>query len=564
MTTDTPTLIHSTPKVHLARQTAAPHSSRHLLEAEVLAAALECAVIRLDRRGVVTGILGEAGRRVPFLPYLGKGIAQLTQSKLDLDTLRKRRGQLVDVTLDGPLGSGHYRLSIFEVSKNDGEIEFFALPQKIDTAARLDIEETDSLTGLGNMKAYFREAKALFSASTGECCVLLLDLDRFQNVNEAFGHATSDIVLHEIGRRVAATVDGGGKSFRHGGDAFIAITRGGRDEGLAQARKLMVEVNRPMKIDGLEMQICCSIGVAIYPSHGKDAVEVLDAAEVAMMRGKNNGRHLVEVFDPASREVAREHIQIQAALNDAVIRNELSVVYQPKVRLSNGEFAGVEALLRLGSDLFTPAKFIPVAEESGIIDVLGEWIMLRACEMATFVNKKRAHCPVAVNVSARQFMRGDFENMVRRVIERTGVDPKHLEIEITESAIIMDPMKAANVIERIRALGVRVAVDDFGIGFSSLSYLKKFRIDTIKIDKSFIAELPDDPKSEAIVRAIVEMGHALNVDIVAEGVERRECLPILREIGCDMAQGYYVSKPLTEREIHDWIEGYLSLKTAAA
>lgn len=556
-----------TPAVHIPLRHDDMSRTAHSIEPDMLARVMNAAVLRLDDYGIVVGILGEGRQRIPFLPFLGQPIKRMTNINGELEEAREKGFSRFAFSLKDGQGTRDYTMSLICSHKSSGERELLAIPKPIPTpteSAVPDQDEVDSLTGLGGIKAYYRAAKEIFAGSAGPVAVMMMDLDRFQNVNEAFGHAASDMIIRDMAHRMQSAAGSHARVFRHGGDAFIVVMHGDREAALARAKLFLEEVRRPLKIDGLELQIFGSIGMSIYPDHIKDAVDALDAAEVALMRAKNNGRHRTEVFDPASREVARERMQIQSALNEAVASNELCVVYQPKVKLSTGEFAGVEALLRMGSDLFMPAKFIPVAEESGLIEVLGEWILNRACETALAMSKKGVNCSVAVNVSARQFMRGDFDQVVSKALAKTGTPPKFIEIEITESALIMDPAKAADAVNRLRKLGVRVAVDDFGTGFSSLSHLKKFKIDTIKIDKSFVAGLPDDHESEAIVRAVIEMGHALHIDIVAEGVENKDSLRFLLEAGCDVAQGYYLSQPLTEEKMHLWIDSYAAVRSDAA
>jgi len=404
----------------------------------------------------------------------------------------------------------------------------------------------DSLTDLPNRAALkLRLAEALEDAAAdgGKFAVLCIDLDRFKEVNDLYGHAAGDNVLLEITRRMKKAR---GDVFlaRLGGDEFMAICT---DPALpaaatALAQSLIASVSGDIDCDGRKVSIGMSVGIAMYPSDGTDSVTLIRNADAALYRAKAEGRGEIRFFEADMDRMLHDRRALQADLALSVSRNELQLFYQPQSRIS-GQIIGFEALLRwdhLRRGFVPPDTFIPLAEESGLIDQIGEWVLREACREAA---SWREPLQIAINLSPLQLRQGDFVSLVHSVLLENGLSPDRLVIEITESALMDDYSRAVSILRRIKALGVRIAMDDFGTGYSSLSYLQSFPFDKIKIDRTFISNLDRNAQSAAIVRAVLALGHNLDLITVAEGVETTDQLTILRNERCDEIQGYLIGRP---------------------
>jgi diguanylate cyclase (GGDEF)-like protein/PAS domain S-box-containing protein len=409
----------------------------------------------------------------------------------------------------------------------------------------------DALTDLPNRAHFADFLGATFdraARSGAPFAVLSIDLDRFKEVNDLFGHSIGDELLREVAHRLRTAANGDYVA-RLGGDEFMLISRDGPQPATAEAlaERLFAAFSDEIPIDGQPMRIGISIGVAVYPSAGADATTILAHADAALYRAKSQGRNAVKFYEAAMDSRLRERRSLQHDLQLAIERGELSVHYQPQATIAR-KIRGFEALVRwqhprLG--MVPPTAFIPIAEESGLIMSLGEWVLRSACsEAASWVEPLQ----VAVNFSPIQFRHGDLPSLVHQVLLETGLAPSRLEIEITEGVLIDDFSRAVSILRRLKALGVRVAMDDFGTGYSSLSYLQSFPFDKIKIDKAFISNLDRNPQSAAIVRAVIGLGRGLDVPIVAEGVETDAQLAFLCQEGCDEVQGYLIGRP--ERSCH--------------
>ena len=417
----------------------------------------------------------------------------------------------------------------------------------------------DALTGLPNrsmLVAGLQRALERAEGGRGEVAVLFVDLDNFKLVNDSLGHGAGDAALVEVARRLGECLGAGDLAARFGGDEFVVLLEGVADEAGATgvARRIVGALEAPFRLGNKEVFFSASIGAVLGAASGRgDAADLLRAADVALHRAKATGVGYA-VFDAAMNVEALERLDLEADLRRAVDHEEFVVYYQPKVELSTGRIIGAEALVRWQSPrrgMVSPAKFIPVAEETGLIRGIGGWVLREACLQA---KEWRAHLPscsrpvVSVNLSAAQLKHPGFVQEVARTIEETGVDPASLVLEITESMLMEDAERGVETLCGLKALGLRVALDDFGKGYSSLAYLKRFPIDTLKIDRAFVDGLGREPGDTAIVRAIMGLARALGLEVVAEGIETAEQLGLLKELDCDYGQGYYFARPLPSAE----------------
>jgi diguanylate cyclase (GGDEF)-like protein/PAS domain S-box-containing protein len=404
----------------------------------------------------------------------------------------------------------------------------------------------DSLTDLPNRAALkLHLVKTLESAAEkgNKFAVLCLDLDRFKEVNDLYGHAAGDSVLLEITRLMKKACDGAFLA-RLGGDEFMAICVDGDMPAAATAlaQSLIAAVSGDIDCEGRRVNIGMSVGIAMYPSDGTDSVTLIRNADAALYRAKAEGRGEIRFFEAEMDRMLHDRRALQADLALSVSRNELQLFYQPQSRIS-GEVIGFEALLRwdhLRRGFVPPNTFIPLAEESGLINEIGEWVLREACREAASWRKP---LQIAINLSPLQLRQGDFVSLIHSVLVENHLSPDRLVLEITEGALMDDYSRAVSILRRVKALGVRIAMDDFGTGYSSLSYLQSFPFDKIKIDQTFISNLDRNAQSAAIVRAVLALGHNLDLITVAEGVETPEQLTILRNEGCDEIQGYLIGRP---------------------
>lgn len=412
----------------------------------------------------------------------------------------------------------------------------------------------DTLTGLPNRTLLGeRLAHALIRARRHgtRVALLFLDLDRFKHVNDSLGHAAGDRLLKAAAARIQANVRDIDTVARLGGDEFTVVAEDltGRDEAERLARQLLEAFQQPIGIDErTEIVISPSIGISLFPDHGQVPTDLLKFADTAMYRAKEQGRNTYAFYSPALDAEARWRVGMVGHLHKALERNELSLVYQPKMSLATGEITGVEALLRwnnLELGRVGPATFVPLAEETGLIIPIGEWVLREALrEARAWARAGVGNVSVAVNVSMLQLLRGDLVPALRRALDETGLPPTRVVLELTESMIMDKAEQSISTLVELKTLGVSIAIDDFGTGYSSLSQLKRLPIDTLKIDKSFVGEISLDADDEAITATVISMAHTLGLDVVAEGVETPEQLAYLRDRDCDEVQGYLVSPPL--------------------
>ncbi|WP_249140388.1 bifunctional diguanylate cyclase/phosphodiesterase [Bradyrhizobium manausense] len=428
--------------------------------------------------------------------------------------------------------------------------------ERIANQARIShLAHHDALTDLPNRSA-FNEALAERLTRAQDACtsfaVLSLDLDRFKEVNDVFGHPVGDMLMRAAADRLRAEADGAFVA-RIGGDEFMILMDDdvSRDEVLALAERLVETIGKELEIDDYLLHVGLSVGIALYPHDGFDAGTLLANADSALYRAKREGRGTVRFFETEMDQELRDRRLLQHDLRQALEQNQFMVHFQPQAKM-DGEIVGFEALLRWQHPtrgFVPPDQFIPLAEEAGSIIPIGEWVLREACREAASWPRP---LQVAVNLSPCQFQAGDLQGTIHQILMETGLAPTRLEVEITEGVLIGDFTGALNLLRRLKALGIRIAMDDFGTGYSSLSYLQSFPFDKIKIDRSFISNLESTPQSTEIVRAVLGLAHALNIPVVAEGVETEAQRAFLAREACEEMQGYLVGRP-------DLIERYLDV-----
>ncbi|HZF23125.1 MAG TPA: EAL domain-containing protein [Burkholderiales bacterium] len=411
----------------------------------------------------------------------------------------------------------------------------------------------DELTGIPN-RAYFHRAFEHALATTQRyglrCALMLVDLDRFKNINDTIGHEAGDQLLKQVAARLRACLRDSDIIARLGGDEFVILMQDAStvDAVNAVALKILEATSRPLLIDDQEFLITASIGISTYPHDGADMQTLLKNSDVAMYRAKESGKNGFQYFSPEMNVHTRERLSIESALRRGLERKEFTVHFQPKVRVSSRTVAGMEALVRWRNPekgLMQPSEFIPIAEETGIVVQIGDWVLEEACRQGQMLRESgHISLRVSVNLSVRQLFDHGFAQRVADILEQTGFPAQYLELEITESMVMRDAERAVTLLQALRDTGVRLAIDDFGTGYSSLAYLKRFPIDCVKIDRSFIRDLPEDRDDASITRSIIAMAHNMKLDVVAEGVETPEQLEFLHAYGCDEIQGFLFSEPL--------------------
>lgn len=411
----------------------------------------------------------------------------------------------------------------------------------------------DSLTGLPNRAVLadrLQQCMNFAERNRNFFAVAFVDLDQFKLINDSLGHHVGDELLVVMAKRLAQSVRESDTVVRLGGDEFILLlTNLQRIEDISQSMcRILEAVVTPCILDGLEFLVSCSVGISLYPNDSKDANTLLRYADSAMYKAKQLGRNNFQFYTKELNQMLTERMEIEYGLRRAIENEEFLLYFQPKIELASGNICGAEALIRwqpADGELISPLSFIPIAEETGQIEEIGRWVLQHACRAADQFKKILGRpIPVAVNVSPRQFRQHDLVGTIAKVLQETGIEPCCLELEITESCLVHDTLNFVKTLHRLKALGVTLAVDDFGTGYSSMAYLKDFPVDRVKIDKVFVGALENEPANRAILKAIIALGHGLDLKVVAEGVETAYQKTFLQNIGCDELQGYYFSKPL--------------------
>ena len=431
----------------------------------------------------------------------------------------------------------------------------------------------DTLTGLPNRVTFNASLKSAIQAAKAKnekLAILFVDLDRFKVINDSLGHAAGDALLIEIADRLSSISQVNNRIARLGGDEFVITLEGisDRDHASLVAQSVLGCFRHPFYLSGQECRVTSSIGIALYPEDGNDGEALIRNADLAMYRAKEAGKNCIQFFDQAMDVRSIEHLALESCLSHALERQELSLHYQPKRNVFTQKITGVEALLRWNHPTrgpISPAEFIPLAEETGLIVPIGIWVLRKACSQSVAWQREGLPpIPVAVNLSPRQFADENLLKDIDDALADSGLASEHLQIEITESMVMHNVVKASATLTEIRKRGITIAIDDFGTGYSSMSLMKKFPIDTIKIDRSFVRDIPHDEEDKAITKAIIGMGKALGLKLVAEGVETAAQERFLMAHGCDEIQGYLLSKPVPPEALAelfvDWMADAPSLE----
>ena len=419
------------------------------------------------------------------------------------------------------------------------------------------LTQHDALTGLANRTLLTdRLEQAIVYAQRAErlVAVVLLDIDRFKVINDSLGHQAGDQLLKQVAERLSGYIRPGDTAARLGGNEFMLVMSDVAvdNDAAALARGLLGVVAVPLTVDGQEVVVTASLGVALFPRDGESAAALLQNADAAMHRAKEVGRNVVQFYAPAMNARMLQRLELESGLRRAIERQEFQLYYQPKVELSQGQIVGAEALIRWmhpSMGMVSPGDFIPLAEETGLIIPIGEWVIEAACrQLEAWHSEGFSDIAVSVNLSGRQFQQENLVDLVTAALRQNELSAQYLELEITESAVMQDPRQTIATLRRLKALGVRISLDDFGTGYSSLNYLKRFPIDALKIDQSFVRDITSNPEDAAIACAVISLAHSLKHKVIAEGVESEAQLAFLRRNRCDQIQGYYFSRPVPAAE----------------
>jgi diguanylate cyclase (GGDEF)-like protein len=431
------------------------------------------------------------------------------------------------------------------------------------TQARMELMAThDALTGLPNRslaRDRFDQAAANARRSGHRAAMLYLDLDNFKNVNDTLGHSSGDTLLRQVSDRLSALLRTADTVARLGGDEFLLLVPEVTDVDSVGdiADKVVTGLMAPFDVMGMEIFAGCSLGVTMFPTDGEDFDSLLKKADIAMYRAKESGRNAYRFWDGEMNASVIEHVELLSAMRAALVQRAFTLSYQPQFDLRTGRLIGAEALIRWRhpeKGPISPARFIPLAERSGLIVPIGDWVLHEACAQAQRWREAGwTDLTISVNVSPVQFRRGSVEASVSQALADSGLPSENLELELTESLLIQDSLQLAESLASLRRMGVRFAIDDFGTGYSNLAYLKRFEVERLKIDQTFVRRLTDDVQDQAIVRAIVQMASSLNLYTVAEGVEDGATLALLGDLGCQQGQGFHWSPAVPAPEFEAFL-----------
>ncbi|TWT18473.1 EAL domain-containing protein [Luteimonas marina] len=534
------------------------------------------AAMKADERqvgGFMSGRLGEIGRSQ--LLWIGLLLAGMVALLVAIGFVLQRAlvspvRQLADAARE--IEAGNFEANVPTTRRNDEVGDLMrAFSHMRDSIVRHDrdirrMAYTDALTGLSNRLA-FRELLdqrvAEGNGSARQLALLFADIDDFKRVNDTIGHDAGDEVLMQFSSRIREVIDlhrgGGAELARFGGDEFVILLKGGDGEDIREraerlADALVRELGRPIPVHGRQVFLGISIGIALFPDDATDVTVLMKNGDIAMYQAKVAGKNCYRFYSRVMDQAVERRVRMEQDLRGAWERGELSLAYQPVYRLESGKLVGAEALLRWRHPEHgpvSPSLFIDVAEQSGLIEVIGPQVLRAACMDARgwqrdFPSARELF--VSVNVSARQLRTGDLAAQVETVLRETGLAAQHLHVELTETAVIGDEARVSSLLARLRNAGVKVWLDDFGTGFSGLSHLRRVPVDGVKIDRSFVADVLRDPDDLALTTAIIAMAHSLGIHVVAEGVEKEGQYAILRERGCDLAQGFWLGHPMTNQE----------------
>jgi diguanylate cyclase (GGDEF)-like protein/PAS domain S-box-containing protein len=461
---------------------------------------------------------------------------------------------------------GH--LSISKVYGDNGELTHYIGIYEDITESKLAQQRierlayTDNLTNLGNRPSFIRSLEERFARNAQQAQgLLLVDIDNFKRINDSLGHQTGDKLLSSLARRLRNSLGTRGTLARFASNEFAILLDGcDQGSGLEVAHQVLQTLDKPLFVDNQLISITGSVGLAIAPEHGNDPQTLMKHAGLALHKAKANGKHQVQLFTEALNAEANYKLFVENNLRRALTQNELEVFYQPKLCLKSGQLLGMEALLRWHhpeKGMIRPDQFIGVAEETGLIIPIGKWVIRQACRMSKQISAiGMGELQVAINLSPKQFSDPDLVGSIAAILHEEQLDPQLLELELTESLLLEATDDTRHQLGRLKSLGLTLAMDDFGTGYSSLSYLKKFPIDVIKIDRSFIKDIPDNQDDMEITSAVIAMAHNLKLKVVAEGVETGSQLAFLRRQQCDVGQGYLFDRPIPGRELIDSLRRY--------
>ncbi len=433
------------------------------------------------------------------------------------------------------------------------------MDRRLSTEARLSyVSNHDMLTGLANRAQLEERLKAALAATQfprGRVALILVDVDHFRKANESLGYAAGDHLLRRIGERLSSCVTSRDCVARLAGDQYAIVwsVDDAPDRLSNLLDRLLTAFDGPFDIEGQQIFLTISMGVSLYPEDGHEVERLIQNADFALNRSKERGRRRFELFDPTLNQIVHRRTKLEQELYRVIAKRQLFLAYQPQVNMTSGAITGVEALARwhhpeLGA--VPPTEFIPIAEAAGLIGEIGSWVLQEGCEQAMRWRKSGIQ-PVrmAINLSTAQLQEGDLFREVRDVLKDTGLSPGQLELEVTESALMLDTQNGNSILKELRKLGVSIAIDDFGTGYSSLGYLRTLPVDTIKIDRSFVTDVATDKSAAAIVSTIVTLARNLELEVTAEGIETAEHAAFIHSVNCNSGQGYYYSKPLNPDEI---------------
>ena len=506
-------------------------------------------------------ILGQNVRLLMSEPHRGQHDGYLEQYRITgKSTVLGVTREVVGVRSDGT----HFPLEL-KTSEVHIETRRLFIASARDITVRKETEQRimylashDALTDLPNrtlLQDRIQQALVQARRNHSQGAVLFIDLDRFKTINDSIGHDVGDLLLKGVAHRLVSTLRGEDTVARQGGDEFIVVLPNvtNAPDAAIVAQKLLEAMALPYQIMDKELRTSASIGIAVFPADGEDADTLLKNGDTAMYHAKEAGRNNYQFFTARMNQLAAEKQSLGTHLHQALERDELLLHFQPIIDMAHGKLVGIEVLLRWQhpvQGLIPPVTFIPLAEESGLIVSIGEWVLESACGQLRAWRDQGYEVPrLAINLSARQFRRKGLVETIARILAETGVAGAYLELEITESALMDNTDEVSEILRKLKGMGITIAIDDFGTGYSSLSYLKRFSIDKLKIDQSFVQDIVADPDDAAIVIAIITLAHSLKMKVIAEGVETDAQFAFLRREGCDQCQGYYFSKPLPAREI---------------
>ena len=497
------------------------------------------------------------------------------QAKIEIESNGQWQAEIFEKRKDGnyfPVW-----IQINSITNGHGDIEYYA-GLISDISARKEADEKlkyllnyDDLTGLAN-RSLFRDRlhNAVIKARQGDAkfCLIMVDIDRFKQINDSLGHETGDYLLKDVSQRITDSTNSADTIARLSSDEFAILLEYDTEDTISnQAGNILKSLSAPYFVNDNELLVSCSIGISLLPKDALELQQLLQQAAMATQQAKYLGGNNIQFYDVSLQNQSQYHMEIEGELRKAMQNDELEVFYQPKVNVHSKRIESAEALIRWrhpSRGLISPSEFIHIAEDSGLIAEIGKFVLLRSCQQARqWADNGIATITVSVNVSAHQLRHENLTQVVSKVLKKTQLPESQLELELTESALMENLNEATALLKKLCSLGVSIALDDFGTGYSSLSHLKRFPIDALKIDRSFIRDINSKQEDEAIVNAIIVLGHNLNLKVIAEGVESKEQLALLEQLGCDEIQGYFIAKPLSPNDMTVMLKQQTRLSSSA-